>query len=116
MESLLAIQVHRCFLRKSQKSMLVVFPRENAAVLSYTTATMTRGTSNSNNNKNNNFGTFSTKSPPSSASMASRTTNAQCVIYMRIVWPGLTQGVDTSMVILVIEFSKEGYKIKNNLS
>ena len=40
--------------------MLVVFPRENAAVLSYTTATMTRGTSNSNNNKNNNFGTFST--------------------------------------------------------
>jgi len=60
MESLLAIQVHRCFLRKSQKSMLVVFPRENAAVLSYTTATMTRGTSNSNNNKNNNFGTFST--------------------------------------------------------
>ena len=33
MESLLAIQVHRCFLRKSQKSMLVVFPRENAAVL-----------------------------------------------------------------------------------
>ena len=55
-------------------------------------------------------------SPPSSASMASRTTNAQCVIYMRIVWPGLTQGVDTSMVISVIEFSKEGYKIKNNLS
>ena len=34
-------------------------------------------------------------SPPSSASMASRTTNAQCVIYMKIVWPGWTQAVDS---------------------
>ena len=92
--------------------MLVVFPRENAAVLSYTTATRTRGTSN--NNKNNNSGTFSTN--VTAFFCVNGLKNYQCTVCDlyedRVAWFDSSSGY--YMVISVVEFSREGYKIKND--
>ena len=94
--------------------MLVVFPREIAAVLSYTTATRTRGTINSSNNKNNNSDTFSTN--VTAFFCVNGLKNYQCTVCD--LYEDRVACFDSSsgyfMVVSVVEFSREGYKVKKN--